>query len=753
MTRRVLDLGGADWCLGQAPANADLERATWDEIERVTEWLPATVPGNIHADLVRAGRLPDLTFGTQAEAAQWVNGSCWWLVRECPLPISPGKRVHLILRGVDYVSDLFFNGHFLGRHEGMFSPQIHELTHLLRDQNQLAVRLLGTRWLPRDRSCGWVRLLNLIESRVSSLSARYPQRRDTLKCQMGFGWDFSPALPTLGLWDDVYAIVSGDVFIRDMILRQQWAGDEVQLTIEVKLDSSQARAVHLSVSLAGETFEVEPIAVEQPLSLAPGTSRHAITLSVLRPRLWWPWDHGSPDLYRLTIQVMEGGQLLDSLVQTIGLRRLELDGWTLRVNGRRVYARGANWVPADILPGHVTETDYHALISLARRANMNLLRVWGGGLREKQAFYDLCDRLGILVWQEFPLTCAFLTRFPSSPAYLHLVEGEARAIVRDLRNHPSVVLWCGGNEFSPRRNAHLVSTLQRVTSEEDPGRPFLPASPANGDSHYWQVWHEFHPASAYRDDRALFASEFGLQAPPAVTSLRRFIPPAELWPPGPSWTYHGAGLQKLRRYARPFLEQPETTLEEFVAASQRAQAFGVQVAIEHYRRRKAQGVGGALVWQLNEPWPAISWAIVDGYRQPKPAFEVVRRLFAPVLISLDYPLRHYQAGDVLTFDVWIVNDLHEGFEACQVEVVLWDDAGRAANRSIDRVDIGADSAGPVGQASWPLPPGEGWRLTCTLFHAGQALSTNEYDLGVYDDIRPTWKQRLRTWLGNLVTPR
>jgi beta-mannosidase len=752
MTRRVLELDGAHWWLGQAATNAQSECATWDEIERVTEWLPATVPGNIHADLVRAGRLPDLMFGTQIQAAQWVDDYSWWLLRECPLPTSPGERVHLVLRGVDYISDVFFNGHLLGRHEGMFSPQVYELTELLSDQNQLAVRLLGARWLPRDRSSGWIRLLNSVESQVSSLSPDFPQRRDTLKCQMSFGWDFSPALRTLGLWDDVYAVASGGVFIQDVTLRQQWTGGEAHLTIEVEIDARQAHAIQLSGSLAGETFEAAPIMVEKPLGLAAGRCRHVLELSVPQPHLWWPWDHGAPDLYRLTVQVREGDQLLDSVVQAIGLRQVELDGWSLRVNGQRVYARGANWVPADILPGRVTESDYRALLLLARQANMNLLRVWGGGLREKRTFYELCDRLGILVWQEFPLACAFLTRFPSSQAYLRLVEEETRAIVRDLRNHPSVVLWCGGNEFNPRRNACLVSTLRRVTSEEDPGRPFLPASPANGDSHYWQVWHQLHPASAYRDDRARFASEFGLQAPPEATTLERFIPPEELWPPGPSWTYHGAGLEKLWRYARPFLQGRETTLDEFVEASQRAQAYGLRVAIEHYRRRKAHGVGGALVWQLNEPWPAISWAIIDHYGQPKPAFELVKRLFSPVLISLDYPLKCYRAGNDLAFDVWIINDRQEALEACQVEVVLWDDAGRAANRFTHRMDMAADSAEPVGHACWPLPPGDGWRLTCTVFHEGQALSTNEYDLSLYDGIRPTWRQRLWTWSSKLVTP-
>jgi hypothetical protein len=320
-------------------------------------------------------------------------------------------------------------------------------------------------------------LLNHVESRTASIAGRFPQRRDTLKCQMGFGWDFAPPLRTMGIWDDVYAVISENVFLRDVAVRQQALKGEAQLAIDVELDVGSGRSAQVRCTLVGETFESTPVISERPVDLTSGAGRYSLELSVPRPRLWWPWDHGHPDLYRLTVEVWDGDQCLDSLVQTIGLRQVELEGWTLRVNDRRVYARGANWVPADILPGRVVEADYLALLSLARQANMNLLRVWGGGLREKRAFYNLCDRLGILVWQEFPLACAFVTRFPHSPGYLSLVDRETRSIVRDLRNHPSIVLWCGGNEFNPERNGPLVDTLQQAVKEEDPARPFLPVPP------------------------------------------------------------------------------------------------------------------------------------------------------------------------------------------------------------------------------------------------------------------------------------
>jgi beta-mannosidase len=739
--------------LAQAPADAPVERATWQEFEEIAQWLPAQVPGNVRADLVRAGHLPELTLAHGAEAAQWVDSHCWWLAREFPRPAEPGRRVHAILRGVDYVSDLFLNGVYLGRHEGMFSPLVQDITTLLRTENVLAIRLLGSRWLPQNRSSRSEKFWNQLEAILGNLPSRFPHRRDTLKCQMGFGWDFAPPLRSMGIWDDVYLVVSDQVLIEDISFEQDVTPLSAVVTVDVQVDSTQESQVELRLILTGETFETHPLAVKQPIHLLKGPSLHRLTLAIPDPKLWWPWDHGHPHLYRLSVEVWRKDQLLDSDSILIGIRDLDLEDWTVRVNGHRIYSRGANWVPADILPGRVSGTDYKNLVTLARQANMNMLRVWGGGLREKRAFYEACDRLGILVWQEFPFACAFLTRFPRSQSYMELVESEARSIVRELRNHPCLAIWCGGNEFSPSRNEALTATLRHVVEEKDPRRPFLPVSPAAGDSHNWLVWHEFYPPSHFRFDRSPFASELGLQSPPEARALRRFIPDDELWPPGPSWTYHGAELSKLWRYARPYLRGVEPTLELFVKACQRAQSRGLQIAIEHYRRRKAQGCGGVLVWQLNEPWPAISWALLDYYRQPKPAYEVVKRLFEPVLVSIEYPLLDYEPGNRLYAKVWIINDSGEELAGCHLEIILQDGDQQPAERIQLLVDIEADSARIVGSLNWPLPAGGGWRLTCELRREDQTLTSNDYDLTVHDDLKPNITKRLRSALTSFLIPK
>lgn len=762
MPRTTVDLNGSEWRLGPAPRDADPGRASWGEIEQVAEWLPATVPGNVQADLVDLGQLPDPNRAYDARAFRRAGERSWWLTRRFPSICAPGDRTRLIVRGMDYVGDILLNGQFLGRHEGMFAPQEHEITHIQQAENRLAIRLLGMKWLPRGRSTPWGKLLNRTEARWGGLPGDYPHRRDTLKCQMQFGWDFAPPLLTMGLWDDVYVACSGSTYIHSMHTSFEPArpGAGPSLAIHLILDSPASREVRLVARLQGETFSQPEQESDRDATLRPGRSPVAIQVPVLEPRLWWPWDLGEPNLYRLTVEVWDEEHLLDSLSRTIGLREFRVEDYRLRANGQPLYARGANWVPAGLFPGRVTAQDYARLLGMARNANMNMLRVWAGGLREKRAFYDQCDRLGLLVWQEFPFACAFLTRFPRSPDYLGLVRDEAQGIVRDLRHHACLAIWSGGNEFSVHRNAQLVNTLRNVAAVEDPGSTFLPVSPNGGDHHNWLVWHGHLPPSAYRRDDAHFASEFGLQSPPSTESWSGFLSSDQQWPPGDAWRLHGAGLGKLWRYARPFLPDPlhecrnsrwtETTPEAFVHASQQAQLHGLKIAIEHFRRRKAAGCGGVLVWQLNEPWPAISWAVIPFWGEPKPAYRALHQLYSPLFVSLAYPLRDYSGGGRFSAEVWVINDTAADWPGCALHAALYDENGRRVEVTSWPVDVPASSAAAAARVNWQLPEGNRWLVSCSLSRCGKVVATNQYDLGHLDDIQPTPGQRLWRWLTGLV---
>jgi len=814
MSRRLVSLCGAGWHCGAVPRQPWEHEfpADWVQVDR---WRPATVPGNVRSDLLALGEIPDPFIGAQNEECAWVDDRDWWYVREFDLAVEPDERVHLVCEGLDYRCAVFFNDRLLARHEGMFSRQVYDLTPQLSSSPELytlAIRIWGSDSLPQPVLSRWERLWARPASRLQGAPA-FPDRMGTVKCQMSFGWDFAPRMRTMGIWDDVYLVVSRGVFLVDVwvqgeVVSPQRAVARVHLT----LDSDKARRVQAMAVVAGENFMPRPLRFTRRMDLQAGQQEITWDLPIESPGLWSPWDRGQPYLYRLVLRLFDASsdehalatlpasddtQPLESLIldtgsATFGLRTVRMarnpgahsvlrtpagrEDWTFVVNDRPTFIRGANWVPIDALPGRARREDYEALIRLARAAGINMFRVWGGGLREKADFYDLCDRAGILVWQEFPLACAFLDHYPRDAAFRGLLAREATGIVRALRGHPSLVLWCGGNEFSPRRNRALVETLRAVVTEHDGTRPFHAASPTRGDSHNWRVWHGFAPVREYREDQAQFASEFGLQAAPDVLTLRACLPAKELWPPGPAWTYHGAEQAKLDRYAAPppFIppvdgeergegippagggetggasrQRPallQMSLGEYVVATQRAQAHGLQVAIEHHRRRKYR-CSGVLFWQFNEPWPAISWSVIDYYRRPKAAYYKLFQLYNPVLVSLEYPLRAYRSGETLRASVWLINDLLEPLEDCSLHVTL-DGVMIHQDRGLA---LPPDSCCREGaMLSCPLPVAGPWHLRAELRQGEKVITISEYDLRCHDEYPVSRWARLRSRIGEWV---
>jgi beta-mannosidase len=575
----------------------------------------------------------------------------------------------------------------------------------------------------------------------------------------------------MGVWDQVHVIHSGEVMISDLWVKPIIDGG-VSLHVTVSVDASRAGQGQLFLKLAGNNFDA-PVE-KQTLDIAwqGGAQEFSWTLPVTEPHLWWPWDHGPQPLYDLVAEVrLADGMISDAVEERIGLRDITFEPnpgappsttpWVAHVNGEPIYLRGANWVPVDILPGPVTLGDYRTLLELGREAHMNALRVWGGGLREKRAFYSLCDEMGLLVWQEFPIACAFLTRYPRDSVYLDLFERESRATIRALRNHPCLALWCVGNEFAPRRHRELVNRARTAVQELDGTRAFRPASPYNGDTHNWDVWLGGAPVNAYKSSthtgRCHMASEYGLQAPPSAQAMRDFLSADELWPPGAAWEARNAQLPLLARYARPLLRRDngkparldDMDLDDFVDATQRAQAIGLQTAIEHHRRNKYM-CSGTLIWQFSEPWPAISWSLIDYLWHPKPAYHTVRRTFNPLLVSLDYPIRRYRSGDAFEATVWVLNDRNVSYSGCCVQVQLKDDLGEVCASWLHTMAVGADSAREIGKVEWELPEGGDWTATACLYQGDKILSQNEYALYFYDAYKAPLYLRLRRWLARLA---
>jgi len=572
-------LEGSDWRLGYRKVYDGSTSGTVAEMEKLTEWLGATVPGNVRADLMAAERLPDLFVGMNNERAAWVNDCVWWYEKKFPPPERAFKRVFLEFLGIDYLSQIYLNGRKLGQNEGMFAGHQYDVSSILKDENILNVRIMGSAFLPKPALSRHERLLAGIGPSFQEGREVFPDRTATVKCQMSFGWDFAPDMRTMGIWDEVNLIGCGSIFISQTqvttsIFRERDAG---KIQVRLHLNSIASVQAKIAVRLRPVNFSGRSHSFSFTAFVKKGIEIIERNVILEKPHLWNPWDRGHPHLYEMTIGIYEGGSLSDEVSSLVGIREIQMlrnphtpkgnMDWTFVINGEREFIRGANWVPADSLMGRLREDSYDELIRMAREIHVNMLRVWGGGLREKAYFYETCSREGILVWQEFPFACLTLGHLPRDESFLRTAEKEVGAIVNSVMNHPCVAAYCGGNEFSPTRNAGVLTRVARTVRSIDNTRPFIPASPMRGDEHNWFIWHGLGNIRDYRRDGAQFASEFGLQAAPSVGSLKRFISEQGLWPPGEEWQYHRAELEKLERYVGSF--SSFTSAESFVETSQR----------------------------------------------------------------------------------------------------------------------------------------------------------------------------------------
>lgn len=734
--RQIFSLNDSDWFVGAVPPQ---KFPAPNDFARVEGWIPATVPGDVRLDLLRINKIPDPVLGKNNEASQWVDEYDWWYRRDIELSAPPetGTRTFLIFDGIDYQSSVYWNDTALGHHVGMFSRQVYEIPRetIIAGKNRLIVRVSGGNQLPRLKLNPQEHVWRTVAGRVLPHplhSPEFPDRYATLKCQMGYGWDFAPRLLTCGIWDDASLVQTRDVLVRDVWVQGVPDG---RVSVTLELDAPPSFQGRARFEVRGKNFDAPLQTFEMPLAPdSSGASHFSFTLE--NPRVWNPWDRGEPNLYALRAILLDAGSTLDSFETTFGLRTIDLlqnpdalfdsAPWTFVLNGQPEFIRGANWVPADIIPARVLFDDYAALLHLVRDAHINLVRVWGGGLREKRAFYELCDELGILVWQEFPFSGAGVDYFPRDENFLALARDECSAIVRALRNHPSVVLWCGGNEFIPRANRRLIEVLRDTVATNDGTRPFKPGSPSQDESHNWRVWHGLANTRDYEADNALFLGEFGLQAAPAAETLDRFLPDTELYPPNSWWEYHNADIQKLWRYADPILAErdiQEISLESFVAASQEAQLRGLQIAIEYARRNKPH-ISGCAFWQFNEPWYSVSWSVVDYTRTPKLAYSKIKELYNPVLVSFAYPYRERAEGEIVSGHIWLINDT---LQEIRGTLSAWHNESLVL--SLD-VTLMPNRASALRDLDLLLVPGAN-ALRFEL-QGENFVSTNEYDLNYCD---------------------
>ncbi len=624
--------------------------------------IPAEVPGNVHLDLLRADRIPDPFYRDNEEKLMWIGKTDWVYQSEFDVDPSLLKQTRQVLRfeGLDTVATVTLNGTTLGRVDNMFRVWEFDVKAVLQfGANHLRVLLHSPFGYIEEVSA---KLSDCCSGGVGS--HRLVGNNFIRKEPCNFGWDWGPMCVTCGIWRPARLLGFSGGRLDSVRIRQNHEPSLVRCSVDVTTEMLGSAPLKAQLTLRDGDNIVAETAVE--LS-ADGTGTG--DLQIDNPKLWWPNGLGEQHLYHLQTQLKTGdGTVLDTRQKRIGLRTVELvredDAWgesfRFHVNSRPFFAKGANWIPTDVFQCRATPETYRNELESARDTHMNMIRVWGGGIYEEDAFYDLCDELGLLVWQDFMFACA---AYPVHQEFLDNVRREAVDNVRRIRHHACIALWCGNNELEQcahvtddgrngsmtwEENAILFDELiPQVLAEEDPERPYWPSSAhqprgdrANsqgddaGDAHLWEVWHGQQPFEWYRTSFHRFCSEFGFQSFPEPHTVRTYTVPEDRNVTTRVMELHqrsNVGNTRIIQYMLSWYRMP-VGFENTVWLSQIQQGLAMKYAVEHWRRNMPRCMG-ALYWQLNDCWQVASWASLDYFGRWKALQYMARRFFAPLLVS------------------------------------------------------------------------------------------------------------------------
>jgi beta-mannosidase len=723
----------------------------------VRGWKTGTIPGSVQNDLWQAGMLPDPYAGMNSLAIEWVPERTWLYKRTFSAdPTLRGKRVDLVFEGVDYSARFYLNGELLGQHTGMFLPAVFPVGDRLNYEGE-----------------------NLLVVVIDPAPFEQPQigytsRVYTQKTRMNYWWDFCPRMVHVGIWQDVYLRVSGSVRFEDVHVQAGLSVDllRAEVDVHVRLDEPVDIDTRLEALLrhAGE----EEIVQESELSLASGQKEGTVTFRLDQPELWWPNGAGEQPLYEVEVTAFVANEPSNSKQVTFGIRRVEFEAnegaaagtlpYNLVVNGRKIYIQGWNWVPMDVLYGVELPDKRERLLRLAKKANVNLLRVWGGGLIEKEAFYQLCDQSGILIWQEFIQSSSGINNFPSEdPSFIQFLVQNAEQAILARRNHPALAVWSGGNELH-YDSEHLcddstpaLAALHDAVQRLDPGRYWVPTSPAGGvfafgipkseqeaqrmeDVHGpWEYQGLRKQYELYNNGVSLLHSEFGVEGLTNLRALNRTIPTEQQWPVSlnnPVWEHLGSWWVKETVWQEAFGGSLKdlTTLQR---ATQFLQADGLRYAVEAERRRMFHN-GGTMPWQFNEPYPmAACTSAVDYFAEPKPVYYAVGRAYQPLSITARFDTLAWGGESEFSAEIWSSNSGAALTGDLAVQVMGLD--GRNLYDKTLRVNC-ADNQSQAQLTVTLLPElvqGDLFLLDLALWgESGDLLATNRYLFSRTDTLAP-----------------
>lgn len=610
------------------------------------------IPGDVHTALMVAGVIPDPYFGRNEDQVRWVAEREWVIERKFPID-DPDGSWYLDITYLDTVAVVFINDVPVLAADNCFRRYRPDVSAALQSgENTIRIHFHSNVAAGAERQARQPFYIP-----YSTANCPIPNGNMLRKPQCHFGWDWNIALAPLGLYGEISLKRLEAARIEHIVTSQRHDGSKVELQVAVTLFANNPEIVPVHFDLDGERVRLD-------CGIAAGETTIHHVFEIADPRLWWPAGSGEQHLYQLKVEIPG-----EQVTRQIGLRTVELvtdpdeagSRFAFRINGREIFCRGANWIPADALFSRTSPEQTQDLLQSAVDANMNMIRVWGGGFYEHDWFYDLCDRLGLMVWQDFQFACNL---YPSTPEFLDDVADEVDYQARRLISHPSIVLWCGDNELVgaltwfkesiENRDRYLVSydrlnrTIEQALQKAAPEAIWWPSSPASGyldygdawhadgsgDMHYWSVWHENKSFDNYRSVRPRFCSEFGFQSYTSLPVIETYAEPKDMNIASPVMEHHqknAGGNERIAATMFRYFRFPKD-FANFVYLSQVQQALAIRTAVDYWRSLKPHCMG-TLYWQLNDTWPVASWSSLDYGGGWKILHHLARRFFQPVAVA------------------------------------------------------------------------------------------------------------------------
>ncbi|MGE4286416.1 MAG: glycoside hydrolase family 2 protein [Phycisphaerae bacterium] len=695
--------------------------------------LTGKLPGDVHSALLAAGIIENPYYGTNEDAVQWVSETDWIYSRTFSFSPQMLSRKVIVLEvdGPDTICSFRVNGELIGESRDMFNRYRFDIKPVIRQGvNNIEISFHSPRAEARE-------LIADYDPALIKWSTSMDEGFNLIrKAQCQGGWDWGTNIPSCGVMNSIKVIAAESQLIKSVTTRQSFTGNSCDVIVHAELDGATEAELPVVMELAGK---------KKAFTLAAGDYAAEAKFTIESPKLWWPAGYGEQNLYELKVSLSGS-----SIEKKIGLREAELiseddehgRSMGIRVNGVDVFSKGANWIPVDALAMNQTPERYEHLLRSAAEANMNMIRVWGGGYYERDIFYELCDELGLMVFQDMMFACSM---YPADDAFLELVADEMRYQAGRLCDHPSVVLWSGENEclngalnwYSGDRYPDARANWQKLNDTRrdallsvDKSRTYWPSSPSNGigneadrydsfskgDTHSWEVWHGNKPFEHYYSVQPRFCSEFGFQSFPSMETIKSFAPEDEWALESPAMLKHqknANGNNIIANNFKRYFHEPKD-FESMVYLSQLQQALAIKTGAEYWRSIKpvCQGV---LYWQLNDNWPVASWSSIENNGNWKQLHYQAKRFFEPVMSCV------IKQGD--NFQLHLVSDLAADVDV-DIELAIYDLAGKPIETKAWSVTAAPQSAELIEAiAADSLPAGSFALLTTTRNSAEPVIET------------------------------